>query len=195
MAHVHIIQWYNAIFRAYRKHRVGLGFPSEGNFESRRSDRRQGESRSEIRQQPLADRVRIGRRWNVANFVLLAEQLAKGGNARDDDCYHGLADNDVTSLFLIPIPISTLAHTKSQVWSTLTLSEIRITATRTIEMMITKSVREKIPIKASFCLSGILTFQSNDTGIEMTLIFQPCKTNVTQEDSLIASVITSIAQL
>ena len=86
MAHVHIIQWYDAIFRTDRKCCVGLGFPSEGNFESRRIDRRQRKFRSEIRQQPLADQVRLGRRWNVACFVLLHKQLAKGGNARDDDC-------------------------------------------------------------------------------------------------------------
>ena len=53
-------------------------------------------------------------------------------------------------LYPLPTPISTLAHTKIQVWSALRLSEVRVTATRTIEMVITMSVRENIPIKASF---------------------------------------------
>ena len=37
----------------------------------------------------------------------------------------------------------------------------------------TMTVREKIPIKASFCLSGILAFLSNNAGIVITSIVSP----------------------
>ena len=62
---------------------------------------------------------------------------------------------------------------KSRIWSALRWSGVCIIATRPIAIAMTMTAREKIPIKASFCLSGILTFQSNNTGIVITSIVSP----------------------
>ncbi len=67
----------------------------------------------------------------------------------------------------IPTAISMLLQKYSQEMSALVFFVVT-TATRTMATTITMTVREKIPIRASFLRSEIWTFQSIRIGIVMT---------------------------